>query len=184
MITKIKESKDLTSLSLELIGNLKVDEMIIKKDSEIVKEKVKWKSLALKDMKEYSDEECSTSGSEDEEYAMALLMLESDDSFEDIDYIEASPLDSELVSLEEVKVTIYFVRKLLEYLFLIAKIESLNDNPTPDCVLKSPSTFPIPVKDSDSFFKKSDTSLSYSDNSLPEFETFSDHTEKTSSAVP
>ncbi|GJU29834.1 hypothetical protein Tco_1173423 [Tanacetum coccineum] len=60
-------------------------------------------------------------------------------------------------------------------------IESLNDNLTPDCVLKSPSTFPIPVEDSDSFFKKSDNSLSYLDNSLPEFETFSDHTEKTSS---
>ncbi|GJW05539.1 hypothetical protein Tco_1564395 [Tanacetum coccineum] len=48
-------------------------------------------------------------------------------------------------------------------------------------MLKSPSTFPIPVEDSDSFFKKFDTSLSYSDNSLPEFETFSDHTEKTNS---
>ncbi|GKA84572.1 hypothetical protein Tco_0806167 [Tanacetum coccineum] len=36
-VTKIEESKDLTSLSLnELIGNLKVHEMIIKKDSEIV----------------------------------------------------------------------------------------------------------------------------------------------------
>nr|GEW35579.1 alpha/beta hydrolases superfamily protein [Tanacetum cinerariifolium] len=45
----IEESKDLTSLSLdELIGNIKVHEMIIKKDSEIVKEKVKRKSLALK----------------------------------------------------------------------------------------------------------------------------------------
>ncbi|GKB06986.1 hypothetical protein Tco_0835219, partial [Tanacetum coccineum] len=31
------------------------------------------------------------------------------------------------------------------------------------------------------FFKKSDTSLSYSDNSLLEFETFSDHTKETSS---
>ncbi|GJY78343.1 hypothetical protein Tco_0484144 [Tanacetum coccineum] len=71
--------------------------------------------------------------------------------------------------------------KLLNIYLLIAKIESLNDNPTPDCVLKSPSPFPIPVEDSDSFFKKSDTSLSYSDNSLPEFETFSDHTEETSS---
>ncbi|GKC24138.1 hypothetical protein Tco_1026288, partial [Tanacetum coccineum] len=60
-------------------------------------------------------------------------------------------------------------------------IESLNDNPTPDCVLKSPSPFPILVEDSDSFFEKSDTSLSYLDNSLPEFETFSDHTEETSS---
>ncbi|GJR94168.1 zf-CCHC domain-containing protein [Tanacetum coccineum] len=47
-VTAIKESKDLTSLSLdELIGNLKVHEMITKK-------------------------ECSTSGSEDEEYAMAV----------------------------------------------------------------------------------------------------------------
>ncbi|GJS74205.1 retrovirus-related pol polyprotein from transposon TNT 1-94 [Tanacetum coccineum] len=69
----IKESKDLTSLSLdELIGNLKVHEMIIKKDSEIVKAKVQRKSLALKAKKESSDEECSTSGSKDEEYAVAV----------------------------------------------------------------------------------------------------------------
>ncbi|GJY62294.1 retrovirus-related pol polyprotein from transposon TNT 1-94, partial [Tanacetum coccineum] len=49
-VTAIEESKDLTSLSLdELIGNLKFYEVIIKKDSEIVKGK-----------------------SEDEEYAMAV----------------------------------------------------------------------------------------------------------------
>ncbi|GJT48989.1 zf-CCHC domain-containing protein [Tanacetum coccineum] len=72
-VTAIEESKDLTSLSLdELIGNLKVHEMIIKKDSKIVKAKVKRKSLALKAKKESSDEECSTFGSEDEEYAMAV----------------------------------------------------------------------------------------------------------------
>ncbi|GJR96305.1 zf-CCHC domain-containing protein [Tanacetum coccineum] len=72
-VTAIEESKDLTSLSLdELIRNLKVHEMIIKKDSEIVKAKVERKSLALKAKKESSDEECSTSGSEDEEYAMAV----------------------------------------------------------------------------------------------------------------
>ncbi|GJR84466.1 retrovirus-related pol polyprotein from transposon TNT 1-94, partial [Tanacetum coccineum] len=72
-VTAIEESKDLTSLSLdELIGNLKVYEIIIKKDSEIVKAKVEMKSLALKAKKESSDEECSTSGSEDEEYAMAV----------------------------------------------------------------------------------------------------------------
>ncbi|GKC72347.1 hypothetical protein Tco_1118230 [Tanacetum coccineum] len=72
-VTTIKESKDLTSLSLdELIRNLKVHEMIIKKDSEIVKAKGERRSLALKAKKESSDEECSTSGSEDEEYAMAV----------------------------------------------------------------------------------------------------------------
>ncbi|GJZ29313.1 retrovirus-related pol polyprotein from transposon TNT 1-94 [Tanacetum coccineum] len=72
-VTAIEESKDLTSLSLdELIKNLKVHEMIIKKDSEIVKAKGEMKSLALKAKKESSDEECSTSGSENEEYAMAV----------------------------------------------------------------------------------------------------------------
>nr|GFB33258.1 hypothetical protein [Tanacetum cinerariifolium] len=87
-----------------------------------------------------------------------------DDSFKDIDYVEASPLDSELFSLEEVKDKILHA-KLLNIHLLINKIESLNNNPTPDCVLESPSL---------SF-------LSYSDNSLPEFETFSDHTKGTSS---
>nr|GFA26401.1 hypothetical protein [Tanacetum cinerariifolium] len=70
-----------------------------------------------------------------------------EDSFEDINYVEASPPDSELVRLKV-----------------------------------SPSLFPIPVEDSDSFFEKSITSLSYSDNSLPEFETFSNHTKETSSS--
>ncbi|GKE15324.1 hypothetical protein Tco_1422901, partial [Tanacetum coccineum] len=80
-VTTIEESKDLTSLSLdELIENLKVHEMIIKKDSEIVKAKGERKSLALKDKKESSDEECSTFRSEDEEYAMA-----SDSSEEDVE---------------------------------------------------------------------------------------------------
>nr|GEV63989.1 copia protein [Tanacetum cinerariifolium] len=46
--------------------------MIIKKDFEIVKEKVERKSLALNAKKESSDEEFLTSGSEDEEYAMVV----------------------------------------------------------------------------------------------------------------
>ncbi|GJR30827.1 zf-CCHC domain-containing protein [Tanacetum coccineum] len=55
-----------------LIALDEVHEMIIKKDSKIVKAKVERKSITLKAKKEYSDEECSTSGSEDEEYAMAV----------------------------------------------------------------------------------------------------------------
>ncbi|GKD23445.1 hypothetical protein Tco_1225148, partial [Tanacetum coccineum] len=52
-----------------------------KKDSEIVKAKVEKKSLALKAKKESSDEECSTFGSEDEEYVMTALgaSVEEDD---------------------------------------------------------------------------------------------------------
>ncbi|GKD64963.1 hypothetical protein Tco_1307071, partial [Tanacetum coccineum] len=68
----IEESKDLTSLSLnELIKNLKVHELVIKKDSKIVKGKRERRSLALKAKKESSDEESLTSRSKDEEYAMA-----------------------------------------------------------------------------------------------------------------
>nr|GEZ47299.1 hypothetical protein [Tanacetum cinerariifolium] len=69
----IEESKGLTSLLLdELIRNLKVYEMTIKKDYEIVKAKGARKSLTLMAKKESSDEECLTFGIEDEEYVMAV----------------------------------------------------------------------------------------------------------------
>ncbi|GKF73026.1 hypothetical protein Tco_0219358, partial [Tanacetum coccineum] len=62
-VTEIEESKDLTSLSLdELIGNLKVYEMIIKKDSENLVMKsvrlpvVKTKSTPWRDSGEEDDE--------------------------------------------------------------------------------------------------------------------------------
>ncbi|GJY60253.1 hypothetical protein Tco_0460910 [Tanacetum coccineum] len=75
IITSLKELDEvLTSLSLdELIGNLKFYEVIIKKDSEMVKGKREQsRYLALKAKKESSDEDSSTSESEDEEYAMAV----------------------------------------------------------------------------------------------------------------
>nr|GEZ50335.1 UBN2 domain-containing protein [Tanacetum cinerariifolium] len=72
-VMTIEESKDLTSLSLdELIGNLKVHEMFIKKDSKIVKAKGERRSLALKAKNESRDKECSTSRSKDEEYVMVV----------------------------------------------------------------------------------------------------------------
>ncbi|GJT75222.1 zf-CCHC domain-containing protein [Tanacetum coccineum] len=71
---EIEDSKDLSSLTLdELIGNLKVHEVVMEKDSEIYKgKKERIKSIALKAKKESSDDETSTSGSDDKEYAMAV----------------------------------------------------------------------------------------------------------------
>nr|GEX08512.1 UBN2 domain-containing protein [Tanacetum cinerariifolium] len=72
-VTTIEESKDLPPLPLnELIGNLKVYKVVLKKDSKVSRvKKVMYKSLALKARKVSSDEEdlCSRS---DEEYAMAV----------------------------------------------------------------------------------------------------------------
>ncbi|GJX34050.1 hypothetical protein Tco_0245607 [Tanacetum coccineum] len=120
-----------------------------------------------------------------------------DDSYENIEYVEASSLNLEYDSLEEENEEqeekefdledifqiqdVILREKLLNVHRLITNIESLKNNPTPDFVFKSPSSFPIPVVDSDSFFEESDTSLSHSSNSLPEFESFSDHTEETRS---
>ncbi|GJZ91932.1 hypothetical protein Tco_0663997 [Tanacetum coccineum] len=111
-----------------------------------------------------------------------------DDDFEDIEYVsleEVNDVDQEEkeFDLEDIlQIQDVILReKLLNISRLITNIESLNDNPTPDHVFKSPSSFPIPVPDSDSFFEESDTSLSYSDNSLHEFEPFSDDTEETRS---
>ncbi|GJX69197.1 zf-CCHC domain-containing protein [Tanacetum coccineum] len=72
-VTVIEESKDLSTLPIdELIGNLKVYEVVLEKDSEASKvKKEKYKSLALKAKKVSSDKEESCSGS-DEEYAMAV----------------------------------------------------------------------------------------------------------------
>ncbi|GJR29511.1 retrovirus-related pol polyprotein from transposon TNT 1-94 [Tanacetum coccineum] len=57
----------------ELIGNLKVYEVVLEKDSEISKnKKEKDKSLALKERKISSDEEVSCLDCDDEEYVMAV----------------------------------------------------------------------------------------------------------------
>ncbi|GJW26241.1 hypothetical protein Tco_0040052 [Tanacetum coccineum] len=118
-----------------------------------------------------------------------------DDSFsiDDIDYVDASPPDSELFSLEVVEIVIPEVggidtdilltikddilrEKLLNVNLLIAKIEALKDNPTPssDFVTKSSSTSP-------NFFLEETNTF---DNSLPESETFCFNLEEISSGSP
>ncbi|GKE47329.1 hypothetical protein Tco_1478587 [Tanacetum coccineum] len=112
----------------------------------------------------------------------------SSDDFEDIEYVsleEVNDVDQEekefdLEDILQIQDVILRV-KLLNVHRLISNIECLKVNSTSDRVLKSSSPFPIPVADSDSFFEESDTSLSHLDNSLPEFENFSDHTEETRS---
>ncbi|GJY93762.1 zf-CCHC domain-containing protein, partial [Tanacetum coccineum] len=65
-VTAIEKSNDLTSLSLnELIGNLKVYDVLIKNDFKMVKGKREQnRSLALKAKKESSDEDSSNSNNE------------------------------------------------------------------------------------------------------------------------
>ncbi|GKB83260.1 zf-CCHC domain-containing protein [Tanacetum coccineum] len=73
-VKAIEESKDLSTLSLdELIGNLKVYEVVLEKDLEISKnKKEKYKSLDLKARKVLSEEDASSSDRNDKEYAMAV----------------------------------------------------------------------------------------------------------------
>ncbi|GJY44237.1 hypothetical protein Tco_0432450 [Tanacetum coccineum] len=110
-----------------------------------------------------------------------------DDDFEDVEYVSLEEVNDDQeekeFDLEDIlQIQDVILReKLLNIHRLITNIESLKNNPTPDRVLESPSPFPIPVVDSDSIFEESDTSLSHLDNSLPEFETSSDHTEETRS---
>ncbi|GJT91054.1 zf-CCHC domain-containing protein [Tanacetum coccineum] len=73
-VTAIEESNDLSTLFLnELIGNLKVYEVVLKKDLEVSKsKKEKYKSLALKARQVLSEDNASSLDSNDEEYAMAV----------------------------------------------------------------------------------------------------------------
>nr|GEW94747.1 hypothetical protein [Tanacetum cinerariifolium] len=103
------------------------------------------------------------------------------DDFKDIEYVEASLPDPEIISVEEENVVqqeeeevdledisqiqdVVLCEKLLSITRLISNIESLNDNSTPNRVLIS---------------FESDNSLF--DNFSPEFKTFCDHTEGTRS---
>nr|GEZ85662.1 hypothetical protein [Tanacetum cinerariifolium] len=102
-------------------------------------------------------------------------------SIDNIDYVEASPPDSELISSEVIEIVIPEVgridddilltikddilcEKLLNVNLLITKIEAFNDNPTPssDCKTKSSSTSLNSLLEETNTFH----------NSFPEFENF------------
>ncbi|GKE36890.1 hypothetical protein Tco_1460295, partial [Tanacetum coccineum] len=116
--------------------------------------------------------------------------LSDDHSYENIDYVDASPPDAEIVILEVVEIVIPEVRgidtnillkikddilreKLLNVNLLIANIEALKDNPTPssDVMTKSSST------SLNLFLEETNTF----DNSLPESKTFCFDLEENSS---
>ncbi|GJZ28339.1 hypothetical protein Tco_0572986 [Tanacetum coccineum] len=95
-----------------------------------------------------------------------------EESFEEVNDVEQEEEKFDLEDIFQIQ-DVILREKLLNVHRLISNIESLKVNPTPDFVLKSPSTFPIPVVDSDAFFEESDISLSHLDNSLPDSRTFS-----------
>nr|GEV46815.1 zf-CCHC domain-containing protein/DUF4219 domain-containing protein/UBN2 domain-containing protein [Tanacetum cinerariifolium] len=71
--TIITSFKALDEALDELIGNLKVHEVVMEKDSKFHKgKKERIKFIALKAKKESTDDETSTSGSDDKEYTMAV----------------------------------------------------------------------------------------------------------------
>ncbi|GJT06619.1 hypothetical protein Tco_0841081 [Tanacetum coccineum] len=116
-----------------------------------------------------------------------------DDSYENIEYVDASSPDVEIVSLEVVEIVDPEVgrinddillkikddilrEKLSNVNLLIAKIDALRDNPIPssEVVIKSTSTFP------NLFLEETNTF----DNSFPESETFRFNLEEISSGSP
>ncbi|GJR66230.1 hypothetical protein Tco_0012295 [Tanacetum coccineum] len=114
-----------------------------------------------------------------------------DDSYENIEYVEASPLYLEYDSLEEVNEDqeekefdledifqiqdVILHEKLLNVHHLITNIKSLKNNPTPDHVFKSPSSVLISVTDSGSDHTeetRGGSTTTHVNNSLPEYDSF------------
>ncbi|GKA55132.1 hypothetical protein Tco_0754081 [Tanacetum coccineum] len=141
-VTAIEESNNLTTLSLdELIGNLKVYEEVIKKDSETVKSKREQsRSIALKARKESSDDDSSTSdrswsdSDEDEEEKTkdekCLMAKASNEVLSETEYfcddqssLDENDLDSEYSRLCKIGLKVMAKNKTLKQ----AKIELENE---------------------------------------------------------
>ncbi|GJR54544.1 hypothetical protein Tco_1405065 [Tanacetum coccineum] len=162
-ITPILLTKEpVNSLS---IGDEHLDTISATKSDEVVKSSVKIlipipsESEGVPEM--ISDSNDNSTSSDDDSF-----------SIDDIEYVEASPPDSEPVSLEDDILR----AKLLNVNLLIANIEALKDNPTPssDFMTKSSFTFP------NLFLEETNTF----DNSLPESNIFCFNLEEISSGSP
>nr|GEX87565.1 reverse transcriptase domain-containing protein [Tanacetum cinerariifolium] len=152
---------------------------------------------------------------DDDDYDYAITPEETDNSlnslYENIEYVEASPHDSEVVSLEVVEIVIPEVEeieddnlreKLTNVHLLIANIEALKDNPTHssellttssstslNSLLEETNTFHNSLPEFENFYFdlgeiSSGSTTTHSDISLPDYEAFyfdNDHVKEISS---
>nr|GEZ50167.1 hypothetical protein [Tanacetum cinerariifolium] len=193
----------------ELIENFNGMSIEIKKKEKLLQLK-QWANLSTHPSNRFNSF-CYDDDDDDEDYAIAITPNEfvlsteepdnslnqfvdfsdsneefssiDDDSFsiDKIDYVEASPPNSKLISSEVIEIVIPEVggidddilltikddilrEKLLNVNLLITKIESLNDNPTPSSDFKTKSS----STSLNSLLEETNTF----DNSLPEFKTF------------
>nr|GEZ34811.1 reverse transcriptase domain-containing protein [Tanacetum cinerariifolium] len=141
------------------------------KSDEFIKSSVENLILIPNQFEDFSDSNEEFSSTDDDSF-----------SIDKIDYVEASPPDSELFSSEVMKIVIPEVggidddilltinddilrEKLLNVNLLFAKIEALNDNPTPfydPIVSRTPPTL-TPFGESDFFLEEVDAFLAVED---------------------
>nr|GEZ42544.1 hypothetical protein [Tanacetum cinerariifolium] len=161
------------------MGGEHLDTILATKSDEVIKSSVEDLIPILNQFEDFFDSSDEFSSTDDDS-----------SSIDNIDNVEASPPDSELVSSQVIEIVILEVggidddilltikddilhEKLLNVNLIIAKIKALNDNPTPsfDFKTKSSST------SHNSLLEETNTI----DNSLPKFETFCFDVEEISS---
>nr|GEW24415.1 hypothetical protein [Tanacetum cinerariifolium] len=177
-ILSTKEPEYLTSMGYEHPNTTPKTESdeIIKSGVEELVPILSENEVTLKDKKECDVPVCENSPICDDHFEIFSDsnndndISSDDDTFEDIEYVEASLPDPEIVSLEKENVVhqeeeevdledvfqiqdIILREKLLSINCLIANIKSLNDNPTPDQT-------------------RSGNTTTHADNSLPEYDSF------------
>ncbi|GJS14584.1 hypothetical protein Tco_0409056 [Tanacetum coccineum] len=89
-----------------------------------------------------------------------------DDDFENIEYVDATPPNSELDSLEKVE-DVILRDKLSNVYLLISKIEALKDNPTLSSFSYSDNSYSDHTEET-----RSGSTTTHANNSLPEYDSF------------